>query len=534
MIRRIDALVDRLYVALMAHLRPVALVGGSIAVTIWTLIRHFGNGVNYDIIGQLSLSDQWAHGLTDGAQLGSTNYLLKMPIYFLMNGLEFLSPRSRLLILVIIFNLLTFLLLVKLMEKLLDLYKVSDKSWLYIGALWLATISGRVFWLDYPNSRNLETVGGILFLYLLLRYIHCGRRQVAFMTVLAGGIVFFADPLQLFMIGVPAGFYFAARWLISRSKINLRQALAVGSIVLSALVFSKILFVLSRAFLPVTYLDVPSMVPSITVSHALVSLKNIIVSTGTIFDSNFISGAHNLNSVRRVLNFAVLMGIVSLIYRIISRPQKPLQPLTLLTFMIAAMYVVYIVSGQALQNDTSRYLIMLPLVTLSIVALGANHYFAKHMSKIQKLWLAIIIINSCLLVGALYINFPNRYAKEVFTSQIQTFMDHNKFDYAIAARSLAMPTNYYADRRLFILPVFCTPNHQVKQTNLFFDKAAFDKLKGYDGEVPIILQGSVIDQGSRCSEQEILRQFGMPVRQLTVLGVGEVLVYRATNLWLGE
>ncbi len=273
---------------------------------------------------------------------------------------------------------------------------------------------------------------------------------------------------------------------------------------------------------------------SISPQYLWISLHNTLVSTLAIFDSNFLQAPHNLNSLRRLLNFVVLMAISGLVYHVIRHRKKLQLPTSLLLFMLALMDVVYIASGQASQKDTSRYLIMVPLVTLLLVSVWGGRYLSRYRQRLQMAWLGVTIVTSCLLGAALVVSLPHRYSKEGYTSQIQSFMSQNKFLYAVTARSLALPTNYYADRRLFILPVYCTPHHQLKKTYLFFDKAAYEKLHEYNGYVPVILQGSKIDQGAKCSELEIVQQLGVPQRKLIVPGVGEALVYKASSLPLEE
>lgn len=517
---------------ILCHLRLIAIFGGSLVVTIWTLLRHFGNGVNYDVIGQLSLMDQWAYGLHHGAQVGSTNYLLKMPIYYFMNGLEFVTPRTRLLILVLLFNVATFLLLFKVIDKYLSFYHVKDKSWFYIGMVWLSTISGRVFWLDYPNSRNLETVGGILLFYLIIRFSNQPTRWRALVVAGLGGIVFFADPLQLYEIGIPIALYYGARCLLRRTSQEFTNILKIWSAVSGGYVISRALFWITAHTLPVTYLREPVFIPAITFNNMILSLNNTALSTLTIFDGDFIAMPHNLNYLRRILNALIVVGVVVVIYQISRAPNNSRIPRGILFFMIITISMIYIASGQALRSDTSRYLIMLPLLTLVLIATWGGQYLTKYKSLFQITWFCILIINSVILVGALFITFPNRYSKETYTLKVQSFMSQNNFKYALVARSIALPTNYYADRKLFILPLVCTPDHNLKKTYLFFDKAGYERVLGSDLDVPIILQNDAVTQGSSCRSNDIIRQFGAPQRHMQLRGIGEVLVYNTRSIHL--
>lgn len=513
----------------------ITLVGGSLIIVMWTVIRHITNGVNFDVVGQIGVVEQWSHGLTGGAQVGSTNYLFKMPAYWLVNQLGFLSPHAKLLGLALLFNLLTFILLFGLFQKILELLGVRSRSWLYLSLAWLATISGRLYWLDYANSRNLETVGGIFFVYLSIKFIKYHTWPNAGWLLLIGSIVFFADPLQFFVIALPICLYTVWGWLRSRTRDHF--ALAAYLIGLSGLSYavSQLIFRVASALLPVAFLAIPKPTPSLTGQLVWQSVRQSLVSTLKNFDADFFRLPVSPNSIREFLNALVLAAIIILLIKlVISKPPRAF-PRGLVLTIILINYVVYVASGQALQWETARYLVMVPLISLLAVAIWGDTIVGKRKQIVQLVWAAVIVISCVLLLGALAVNWPNRYAKDAYINDTLSYLQQHHYEYAVSSRAVAIPGTYFAGGSRTILPVICSSNHQVHRTNLFYDTAAFRGLPVYHGDVPFILMpGDSLRGDLHCNKADVIAQFGSPKREELVPGVGTAEIYDATVLRLND
>ncbi|MEJ0072774.1 MAG: hypothetical protein WDN27_01640 [Candidatus Saccharibacteria bacterium] len=296
------------------HARLITYTVGPVLVTVWTVLRHWTNGVNFDVVGQVGVADQWAHGLHDGAQLGATNYLLKMPMYTVVNHLGGLSPHLKLLVLALLFNITTFVLLVFLFEKLLRLYGVRPGAPFYLAMLWLASISGRVWWLDYANSRNLETAGGVLVLYLACRFLKLPGWRPAAWLITVGGVVFFADQLQIYSIAAGLVLYAALCVLRRRNREQLTVSTALVGSLAGAIIFDKILHSLATSLLPISFLTAPTIAPTGSLLHTLAgTLKGIAVSTARIFDASFYASGSAPNLARELLNMATLLAVVGVV-----------------------------------------------------------------------------------------------------------------------------------------------------------------------------------------------------------------------------
>ena len=103
---------------LLKRCRLLIILLGSLIVSAWTMLRFFVKPSTFDLVGQQLLTRQWLSGLHAGSTVGPTNYILKM--IFLYSPLQWTpgSPRLKLVLLTIILNIVTFVLLVLILEKL--------------------------------------------------------------------------------------------------------------------------------------------------------------------------------------------------------------------------------------------------------------------------------------------------------------------------------------------------------------------------------------------------------------------------------
>lgn len=519
-----------LHVWLTVNMRLLTITGGTLVVILWTLLRHISNGINFDVVGQIGLAQQWAQGQMVGAQLGATHYLFKMPVYYLFNNLTWLTPMNRILILALICNVATFTLLFILYEKITNLYQIKNRSWLYVLMAWLATIMGNVFWVDYANSRNLETVGGVLFLYLVMKFIHEKRPTTLIAISLWGSVIFFADSLQLYVVGAGVCLFAFVRLILRGTKNNAWQALALICATVVGYSGAHLLSVLSRKLLAVTFLSVPNMRPDINLPNIVASLHGAVVSTMTIFGAYFLKKPYGANNVREAVNAVLLVLVIALLVKHLPKVRN-ISAAVLILAVIFANYFVYITSGQALQFTTSRYLIMVPLLITAAIALCGDELAERHAQKIQYTALILIGLSTVMLLGALVTNWPNRHSKDGHIQETITFMHQNHFTYALASREVGITTTYFSKGDAHVLPMGCEANHTLRPTSLFYDKQAFKDLSTFDREVPIIVSVNGINFGrNTCSKAAIVAQFGTPKREQVIQGVGSAMVYEASSL----
>ena len=502
---------------------------GSLIVAVWTVLRQITNGVNFDIVGQIGLTSQWASGFFGGSKVGATNYLLKMPLYFLVNHISFLTQMHKLLLLSLILNLATFILLFVILEKILKLYNLGNHALLYAAMLWLATISGSVFWLEYANSRNIETVGGLLLILLALKFISKQNALTLVLFIIAGSITFFADPLQLYVVGVGISVFASVYFLLFRSKQNFLIAGAILSATTLSYAFSQALTWLTKIYLHVTFLAAPhSTVADFNLSYCVRTLRRLGTNTLKIFGADFFKQPPSFNTIREVLNAAVMLAIFALAVKLIV--QKRLHKAqAMIMVIIIVNFLVYAVSGEVLQWETSRYLVMVPLLTILFVALSSD--FGGKYIKFIYVWLLITSVSTLLLIGALATNWPKRYSKDAHIDSSISFLQANHFKYALSGRGEGITISYFSKGKNLVLPMACTADHRLRPTNLFYDDAVFKSLYTYTQDVPIILPAGNIRFGlNNCKSKDVLKQFGPAKRQLEVPGVGTALIYSSQSL----
>lgn len=516
--------------------RTITLLSGAFVVGVWTLLRHLTNGVNFDIVGQIGVVAQWSQGLHSGVQLGATNYLLKFPLYYGVNQLHFLTPMHRILLLALICNVLTFVLIFLINEKFLDLYRVKQRRWHYLAMFWLATIAGKVFWVDYANSRNLETVGGLYFIYLMLNFWLTGNKKVVAGAAAIGSVTFFADPLQMFVIIGGFGLYLLGYLVVKKSSASWQRLVTIFGTIAVAVVTAKMIAVVTGSLLRINYMNAPSSRPALTYETAKLAAHGLEINTLKIFDANLFKQPYGLNSVRQVLNALILIMVVAFIVRLVVK-RRLRSAVSVGIAAIGANYLVYLASGQVLQWETSRYLIMVPLLLICVFVVQSDEPprlkgdWPRRLLILQGLWLGCLVISAILLVGALVVNWPQRHSKDAPIYAAVTFMQQHEYKFALASREVGVTTTYFSEGAVRVLPMACTSDHKLQQTNLFYDSSSFASLQSYHGIVPVIVGSEGILYGHfSCSLADIIAQFGEPISEQSVPTIGLALLYDASQV----
>lgn len=510
------------------HQTILAASVGSLIVATWTVLRHITNGINFDVVGQVGVAGQWLHGLHGGAELGSTNYLLKMPLYALINLISWIPPVARLLILALLCSVGAYLLIYILLRKIGSLYRVKDMTLLNLGMLWLATIAGRVFWVDYANSRNLETAGGLAVLYLVLVLLKRGASwRRALLLVVISAFVFFADPLQLYVIGGGAGI--AMILMVIRYKPQRQTALFAGGALVAGAVLSRVLAWASTVLLPVSYLAPPKTSLGLSPDTLATLARNVLTSTLRLFDINIFTKAFSVNSFRQLGGLLLLGMAIYLLTR--YRKSAAKLPVRFLYWLIFWNYAVYIASGNAQTAITERYLVMVPLFLIAALTLHADSLGPKLLQKLIPIWLVITMASGLLLFGAVFVQWPSRYALDQPMFALADFTKTHQYDFVVSSQVLAVPGNYYAGYDNTVVPLVCQGDRRVATKNLFYDQDAYrGKLGRSHGIVAVVLPEDGITSGpSHCSNDDILTQLGTPTRSLALPGVGTVYEYTGNN-----
>ncbi|MEI7675029.1 MAG: hypothetical protein WCI60_04825, partial [bacterium] len=185
------------------YLEPLVLILGSLFISLWTLARFFLKTPTFDLVGQQNLAYQWSKGFHAYSVIGPTNYIWKMFLLYMPLNAVPGSPKVKLIILTVLINIIVFVSIYIILKKLLRLFMPTIGLGYYLAIFWFALISGSVYWIQFTNSRNLELVGGLLLVYLIIRNIKKENKPRYAILILLSSLLFFADPLQLYMSAVP-------------------------------------------------------------------------------------------------------------------------------------------------------------------------------------------------------------------------------------------------------------------------------------------------------------------------------------------
>lgn len=511
---------------LRARRRLLVYILGSCVVAIWTLLRFFTKRTIFDLVSQQVIVQQWLHGTMIAAHMGQTAYIPKMLLLYVPLDTLPGSPRLKLILLTLLINIASFVLLGIMLEKTLRAFNVRTGNTLYAALLWLSTIAGSVFWIEFANSRNLEVVGGLLWAYLSIRYLQQASWQRAVGLILLGGAVFFGDPLQVYMTAAPLLVYAAALTITKRTR--LASTAQVAGITIAGYLLASLLFALAGHQLHITFTDTGSAsTPAVSPSWALHSLSGTAKAATSLF-----AGAADAGRVRELVNigFAAVAG-TAFVYSVV-RCWIPRRLVLLLVCMAAVDTAVYIASGQALQGEaTSRYLIM--LAPAAVLALAATRIPRTARPYSLALVAALVMANVALLGNALRSNWNTSFPQDAHLESAYRYISAHPKTHLYASTDTAMPVLYLhalaADRGL---PLGCASGRLVR--TYFSMGADF----AHDDAAPnataaILLDGDTITNApNTCTISSVTDQLGEPLRVDHTDDGSSVLLYHQAQLQL--
>ncbi len=514
----------------MATWRPIreyilpytAYVGGSVLVIIWTLLRFFTSRTIFDTVSQNVIVHQWLHGAMSPAKMGLTAYVPKMLLLYAPLDLMPGSPRLKLILLTLAINVLTFLLTAYAARRILSVFDVYIDTAHFLSCIWLAGIAGSVFWISFVNSRNLEVTGG-MFLWLLgLQLLQRPSWRLAAGFAALASVLFFADPLQLYMSALPMvlyGFVLAVRTGYFRSLGYL-----IG-LVITGLIVSKLLFWMTGWLLDLQFTG-SGGVGQYSVSALMRGAAGALKAMAVLF-----AGGNDAGQIRQVINLLLAASVIGLICFCWLRTSLPRRLGVFLASIWVVDIVVYILSGQAATAGTSRYLIM--LAPALMIGFGAIRLCGT--PRIVSSWtvVAVFISNALLLGGSLANHWDMQFPVDKHLESTYRYVLIHPDQSAYASDDTAMPVLYYhnlpAEK---LLPLGCLSGSLVK-TQYSMSKAFESTATSPSRKVAIILDGTTIsNKPNVCTDESISAQIGPP-QQINKTDDGSiVLIYPSSALRL--
>jgi hypothetical protein len=505
-----------------ANLRIVVYVVGSLVVSAWTLLRFFTERSIFDLVSQQVIVQQWLHGAMSPAHMGQTAYVPKMLLLYIPLTALHGSPRLKLILITLVVNAVTFVLIALVLEKILRELGVPIRRTFYVALLWFSAIAGSVFWIEFVNSRNLEVVGGLFWLYLCLVVMH--RQSLGLVTgmILFGCFLFFDDPLQFYMVAVPMLVYALVRAIAKRQEFH--AAGKLSGVTVTAYLGAWLLSILAAHALQLTFKDTGGViVPSLSPAWMLHSLTGFARATASLF-----AGGADASKLRELANIGVLaLCLVGIAYTYVRRSASR-ELFALTGCIIAVDAVVFVVSGQAVQGAaTSRYLILLaPLVVLAasgiVVPLRARLATSVSLSAI----LAINLISLGVMLGR---GWDTSFSHDAHLESVYRYTIQHSHAHIFASADTSMPILYYhnlsAQR---VTPLGCLDGRAVR-THFSMD-SAFDAADPRAKRTAIILDGNTIANAPNlCTIDTLTQQLGTPSAIARTDDGSAVLLYEGST-----
>ena len=488
------------------HISIVSLLTGNIIIIAWTLLRFFTKPINFDLTGQQVLLNQWLHGYMSGSVMAPTNYMLKMLIYAPFQYMPW-SPHISIIIMTILINVVSYSLIFFVLKRLMVQLGIKISAYFYLGMVWFAGVAGSIFWIQFANSRNLEVAGGLLLISLIIQLINKPSARLAIGLAFLSGILFFADPLQLYMTAIFAimcGLYVAISRKLWRQFGLMLVTLGVGYAI------SILVLYIVQSTAKVEFFSVNSVGQSLAVFRDPIHMIYQTIKANV----QLISGANDIGRIRQIVN-VVFVGLTGVAFMGLSLKKRISASASFFVFgAIIMMNGVYIASGQpGFGGDTSRYLIMLAPVVVLVIA-SMKYLNKKFVRPYTLLILLVIAMNSVLVFGAMFNNWTTQLPADTHLLRTINYINQHKYKFAYASMDTAIPATFLFRPDATILPLSCDVTG-LHKTYLFYDKALFQLVDQSEvKEVPIILDGdSIGNYPNICDLKKIVNQLGEPGRQ---------------------
>ncbi|MFZ1249711.1 MAG: hypothetical protein WAQ24_05330 [Candidatus Saccharimonadales bacterium] len=530
-------------ISVVAHTKWiwVAMAPGAVVVALETLLRFARQPLVYDTVGQQVLSEQLLRGTADGGYIGATHYFLKMFLVYIPFDLLRISPRLGLILMTILVNVVSFLGIVLLAQRLLAVFKTipqrhnsktlnQKKFYISLGltSLLFAVFYSSLFWIQFANSRNLEVVGAFAVMVLGVEYLQkqTFKRAVVLGILLlllafSDTLLFACSVVSLLLFGVALALH--QMWRVKNWIISKRFLIPIVVLIGTAAGAYAVGVLLLRVAQQVTGISILSA-PINPQPFTLMTAKTIMVAFVRLFTNAW--APYHLVQLAAI---GVVALIVCLFFYGTMQSHRRLMLLVLIGSAVTVC--LYGASGQVLNGDTSRYLIFLvPLfVVMSMVAVE------RVFSWKYPLVLGILCGISIIGVGFLY------YAPSLIANKPQQMRSQYGLVQALPGANIAMvyasmdtslPLSYLSRGTTAALPVACK-DARLLRGYLFYGARQYTNHEAamrLRPQVVLLVDpgGNIANATQVCNEAAIQTQFGMPTHRQPVAG-GYVALFFETQ-----
>jgi len=505
----------------------VTLILGSLFVTCWTLFRFYTKSVNFDQTGQQLLARHWLDGSLGGSLMAPTNYIIKMVSLYMPAEIIGINHNAFLIFSTLIINVVTYIGIYIIVKKILEFFSIPVSVIFNLLMLWLSTIVGSVFWIQFTNSRNIEVVAGLGIVYLGLLLGKKVSPKLVISLIVLSTVTFFADPMQLFITTTSLLLYLIINSIFIDTDKKKNTIVVVISVIIGYLL-SILLTSVVKSITHVEFFGVGSLDQSLAIFS---QPKLVIVETAKNL-LRLIAGTNEMGSWRQVLNIGLAALMILAVIRLVVQKKLSKKFILFITISVLTPIMVYIASGQPVfKTDTSRYLIMIvPAMLIGFASLEL------HKGLIRKIIIAIIV----LILFANIVSLLNATIKTQSFDLVGESVLRNRYEYLIAndyrygysSMDTAIPSMYlFGNKYNTLLPLSCE-NNKLRKSTLFYDKSVFENNNLIPVKnVPIILDGNAISNSpSVCTVDGIATQLGAPLRLEKTQNGDEVLIYKYDSI----
>ena len=453
----------------------LALLGSGLLVfnTFFSLTRRVIHG---DLVAQQLMVQQWTTGVEHiYATAEATNYILKFPLYWVMEQLVN-SPLATVVATAIILNIVGWGLTWFSLYKILVLVGWSTKltrAALAIMMTYVAVISDSVYWILFPNSRNLEVALMVFVLYGVLWAAKSAGRLKWYSYVLlsmAFGAIFINDLMAMALVAAPLGLFFLIKLLVAISrKAAYEEAIGyVAPLVIIGLgaVIYKVLnrYVLSRIFVTPDKAD-GSSIPD--VSSALDTVAGLVFSALHQLGLNvFGRPLVALDTIPYLINWLIVGVAVYAILKVRKNVQfRNDTNLQAVACVVALLPVIIFLTGfsstESVDIGSARYMIILPFLCM-LIFVGALRYLNRRFAKNLLIGLMLLVMSTTVVFcGAYGRETAAGVRSEVWRSgntrlyELIDVVKRYSVDKGYSSIQTAQSVTYFTDQRTLMLPVAC-------------------------------------------------------------------------------
>ncbi len=485
------------------------------------MLRFASERSIFDLVGQQVLAQSF---LRDGfldASVGATHYLVKLFLVYIPFGISSLDPRWSLIIMTLLINIAAYIAIFFAIKSILRTFDLLRPKIFYVAMVWLAASAGSIFWIEFANSRNLEVAVGLWTIVLGLNFIKNPNVRRGVMWLSIATLAFFMDPLQIYMTGLPLAIYLIVVELLPRLANSWKKH--VGSVIAilgGAYVCSKVILAIVVATTGTVVISDSSSAlgTSNIIMHLSGAIKGLVIAdvrlvAGVVGDGGRLRQGLALLAVL----FALFVWVAYAVRKKVSRK--------LVAFVLIFSCVIqgiYFLSGQSLNGDTSRYLIMFaPILVLVISSLPMTR-----LSRAALLMIAIFVtVTGLFLSLSLLRAWPERFTKDRPLATVAEFIQGESQTRFYASMDTALPVTYYYPSTT-ILPLRCSPSG-LERSATFYPKGSFDTYQSKSrAQVGIIFdaEGNITNHPNVCNKDDVIKRFGQP-QQIQMIAGGQLILF---------